>query len=242
MSETLLLILLAAFLLLVIGGIAAARSSRAKKRKAELAEEAIRAEDVVDLADALKKVFRSVQEPKPELDEAAPAAPLLSAQRVLFIPGEGMAASKAQLQAKQLARLLQKRGAFVQFILHPEAGHENGRLRALLAEADISDDLCLQVEPDGMRPDVMQCDVCIAIGANDIINPAANTAEEGSPLFGKPVLPVEAAKHLILCNLDASPGLSGVENPLYARTIGITHLMGDAKDSLQALLDGLEAA
>lgn len=229
-----------AALILLVAIIAAwmlgARRSKSARR-ARKAED-IRAEDVVDLASALKKVFKAVQEPTPEVDEQYPAAALYDAERVVIVPGQGLVVSRAQLLAKQLACLLAERGAEVVFALHPEAGHIPGRIRSLLSGADIQREQIIE-DMERAHAYLKRADACIVIGANDVINPVANIAQEGSPLFGKTVLDVERAKHLILCNLDAMPGLSGAENLLYARTIGITLLFGDAKDSLKQLIDGL---
>ena len=89
---------------------------------------------------------------------------------------------------------------------------------------------------DDINPEFAACDVCVIVGANDVINPAANTAE-GTPIYGMPVLNVENARHLIICNYDLKPGYAGVENPLYTKKGGVTMMLGDAKDSLQRLLD-----
>ncbi|MCL1796141.1 MAG: NAD(P)(+) transhydrogenase (Re/Si-specific) subunit beta [Clostridia bacterium] len=198
------------------------------ERKRRASEDSISTEDVKDLAGALKKVFMDVQEPKKEPDASHPASALLSAERVLIVPGEGMVASQAQLQAKQLAFLLEKRGAYVRFLLHPEAGRAPGEVRSLLDEAELP-----STRIDAPSPDVRASsyDVCVVIGACDIVNRALRSID-----------PVDIAdvRHVIICNYNTRPGMSGLPNTLYGRTDGVTFLLGDAKDSLQLLLDGLE--
>ena len=91
---------------------------------------------------------------------------------------------------------------------------------------------------DEINPQFKECDLAVVIGANDVVNPAANTAE-GTPIYGMPILEVDRAKHVIICNFDLKPGYSGVENPLYQREEGVTLLIGDAKDTIKKLISVL---
>jgi len=218
-------IFIAVVAMLLLAGFALSRAAR----KPRVSEDAISAEDVKDLAGALKKVFMDVQAPKGELDASHPAAALMAAERVLIVPGEGMVESQAQLQVKQLAFLLEKRGALVRFMLHPEAGWTPGEVRALLDEVELP---AGWIDAPSDEADAPSFDVCVAIGACDVINPA---------LDGIDPINIADTPHLIVCNYNTRPGTSGVPNALYSRTDGITLLLGDAKDSLQLLLDGLEA-
>jgi len=115
----------------------------------------------------------------------------------------------------------------------PVAGRMPGHMNVLLCEVDISyDKLC---EMDDINPKFTECDVVLVIGANDVVNPAANTVV-GTPIYGMPVLEVDKARHIIICNYDLKPGYAGVENPLYHREEGVTLLLGDAKDTIGMLI------
>ncbi len=159
---------------------------------------------------------------------------LSSAKKVIIIPGYGMALSQAQGLVKQLADKLEARGTEVMFAIHPVAGRMPGHMNVLLCEVDVPYEKLYEMEV--INPHFADCDAAIIIGANDVVNPAANTAE-GTPIYGMPVLNADKAKHLIICNYDLKPGYAGVENPLYKRTEGVTLLLGDAKDGLQKLLE-----
>lgn len=211
----------------------------AEEAAAQAEADAIRAEDVESLADALKKVLIQTQGPKPEMDADHPSAKLLAANRVLVVPGQGMVDAKAHWLAGQLVSYLQKRGVSVAYMLHEQAGHVQGEVEALLLETGVSEDTLLRWTTESTMDDAL-CDVCLIIGANDIVNPAGISAADDAPLFGLHPVDVELADHLILCALDASPGLSGTHNLLFDRTLGMSLLLGDAKESLQALVDGFE--
>ena len=155
------------------------------------------------------------------------------ARKVIIVPGYGMALAQAQHEVKQLADKLAKQGAEVRFAIHPVAGRMPGHMNVLLAEANVPyDDL---FEMEAINNDFASTDLVIVIGANDVLNPAARNAE-GTPIYGMPVLNVDQAPHVIICNYDLKPGYAGVENPLYTREEGVALLMGDAKESLQKLL------
>ncbi|NLD35173.1 MAG: NAD(P)(+) transhydrogenase (Re/Si-specific) subunit beta [Clostridiales bacterium] len=176
--------------------------------------------------------------------EEAPAAAdenvlpqwLGDAKEVIIIPGYGMAVSQAQELVKALHDKLENGGRNVRFAIHPVAGRMPGHMNVLLAEVDIPYDKLYEM--DDINPDMEKCDLAIVIGANDVVNPAANTAE-GTPIYGMPVLNAEAAGRLVICNFDLKPGYAGVPNPLYDPHPDVLLLLGDAKDSLQKMLDAL---
>ena len=182
--------------------------------------------------------------PKATAPAAAPAAPaakkeaslpeiLHDAKKVIIVPGYGMALAQAQHQVKQLADTLRRNGAEVRFAIHPVAGRMPGHMNVLLAEADVPyDDL---FEMERINDDFKNTDLVIVIGANDVLNPAAREAE-GTPIYGMPVLNVDQAKHIVICNYDLKPGYAGVENPLYTRKEGVTMCLGDAKETVGDLL------
>ncbi|MCI6603420.1 MAG: NAD(P)(+) transhydrogenase (Re/Si-specific) subunit beta [Clostridiales bacterium] len=160
-----------------------------------------------------------------------------AAATVIIVPGYGMARSQAQPLVKQLADRLESEGKKVRFAIHPVAGRMPGHMNVLLAEVDVPYEKLFEMQAiDG---DFKDTDMAIVIGANDVINPAANTAE-GTPIYGMPVLSVADARHILILNFDLKPGYAGVENPLYAEAAaGEDHVivaLGDAKDSLNKLL------
>ena len=172
----------------------------------------------------------------PAKAEAAPddtAKLLHEAKEVIIVPGYGMALAQAQHEVKHLADALTRNGAHVRFAIHPVAGRMPGHMNVLLAEADVPyDDL---FEMERINDDFKSTDLVIVIGANDVLNPAAREAE-GTPIYGMPVLNVDQAKHIIICNYDLKPGYAGVENPLYTRKEGVTMCLGDAKETVGGLL------
>ena len=158
------------------------------------------------------------------------------AKEIIFIPGYGMALSQAQGLVKQLADKLEAMGKNVRFAIHPVAGRMPGHMNVLLCEVDIPYDKLYEME--AINPDFDKTDLAIIIGASDVVNPAANTAE-GTPIYGMPVLAAEKAKKLIICNYDLQPGYAGVPNPLYEPNPNTMMLLGDAKESINTMLDSL---
>ena len=158
------------------------------------------------------------------------------AKEIIFIPGYGMALSQAQGLVKQLADKLESMGKNVRFAIHPVAGRMPGHMNVLLCEVDIPYDKLYEME--AINPDFDKTDLAIIIGASDVVNPAANTAE-GTPIYGMPVLAAEKAKKLIICNYDLQPGYAGVPNPLYEPNPNTMMLLGDAKESINTMLDSL---
>ncbi|MDD3840884.1 MAG: NAD(P)(+) transhydrogenase (Re/Si-specific) subunit beta [Clostridia bacterium] len=166
----------------------------------------------------------------------SPAEILKRAKKVIIVPGYGMAVSQAQFYVKNLTEVLEKSGTEVKFAIHPVAGRMPGHMNVLLAEADIPyEKLC---EMDDINDQFAETDVAIVIGACDVTNPAANTAE-GTPIYGMPVLKTGEAKNVIVCNLDTNPGYSGVENSLYTMP-NVQLILGNAADTIKELINNLE--
>lgn len=169
----------------------------------------------------------------PEVKEDRHLDWIREARRVIIVPGYGMALSQAQEQVKQLMLLLESQGAEVDFAIHPVAGRMPGHMNVLLAEVDIPYDKLREMEEINDR--FKDTDLAIIIGANDVVNPAANTAV-GTPIYGMPILSVEDAGHLIIMNFDRLPGYAGVDNPLYDESADkVVLLLGDAKASLEEI-------
>lgn len=173
---------------------------------------------------------------EPAQAEADPAEVLRGAKNVIIVPGYGMALAQAQHLVKELADRLEQNGATVRFAIHPVAGRMPGHMNVLLCEADVPYEKLFEMET--INPDFADCDAAVVVGANDVLNPAARSAE-GTPIYGMPVLCVDQAKHVIICNYDLKPGYAGVENPLYTKKTGVTLLLGDACETLQNLLKQL---
>jgi len=156
-----------------------------------------------------------------------------AAERVVIVPGYGMAVAQAQHAVAELADLLEETGVDVEFGIHPVAGRMPGHMNALLAEADV--DYGKMRELEQVNPTFSQTDVVIVTGANDVVNPSANE-DEGSPIAGMPVLEVWEARSVIVNKRSLSPGFSGIPNPLFAND-NTSMLFGDAKQSMQDLVD-----
>ena len=163
---------------------------------------------------------------------------LRNARKVIVVPGYGMALAQAQADVKKLMDLLEEGGAEVKVAVHPVAGRMPGHMNVLLAEVDVAyDKLC---EMDDINAEFPEADVAIIVGANDVVNPAANTAE-GTPIYGMPILRAEEAKHVIICNYDTKPGYAGVDNPLYFGRENVTLLLGDAAVTIKKLISDLQS-
>ena len=181
-----------------------------------------------------------VEEAAPAVDKEAEEKKVFeafkAAKNVIIVPGYGMALSQAQYAVRELKDALEAHGATVRFAIHPVAGRMPGHMNVLLCEVDIPYEDLFQMED--INDDFKAADVTLVIGANDVMNPAANTAE-GTPIYGMPVLNVGDCGHVIICNFDLNPGYAGVPNPLYERTEGVALLIGDAKESLNKLKEML---
>ena len=194
-----------------------------------------------DAKESLNKLIDAIQKPgsgKQESDQKGDDLDfvLSTAKSVILVPGYGMALAQAQHQVKQLADKLERNGAKVRFAVHPVAGRMPGHMNVLLAEADVPYDELYEMEQ--INDDFKETDLAIVIGANDVINPAAREAE-GTPIYGMPVLNVDEAKQVIICNYDTKPGYAGVDNPLY-NSNKARMLLGDAKESLNKLLEAVK--
>lgn len=155
-----------------------------------------------------------------------------NAKRAIIVPGYGMAVAQAQYKVKELYEILQNLGIEVIFAIHPVAGRMPGHMNVLLAEVDIPyEKLC---ELETVNPEFSSTDVAFVIGACDVVNPMAITAEK-TPIYGMPILHVHEARHVIVCNLDEKPGYSGVENPLYKKE-NVIMALGDASDILEKII------
>ncbi|MBT3851237.1 MAG: NAD(P)(+) transhydrogenase (Re/Si-specific) subunit beta [SAR86 cluster bacterium] len=153
---------------------------------------------------------------------------LENASSVLVVPGYGMAVAQAQHVVREMGELLEENGTEVKYGIHPVAGRMPGHMNVLLAEANVSYDLL--AEPDDVNPSMDSIDVAIVIGANDVVNPSA-TEEEGSPIYGMPIIEVHNAKTVFVLKRSMSSGFAGVQNPLFFRE-NTRMLFGDAKESI----------
>jgi NAD(P) transhydrogenase subunit beta len=156
-----------------------------------------------------------------------------AAERVVIVPGYGMAVAQAQHAVAELVELLEANGVDVEFGIHPVAGRMPGHMNVLLAEADVPYEKMRELEE--VNPTFSQTDVVIVTGANDVVNPRANE-DDSSPISGMPVLDVSEARTVIVNKRSLSPGFSGIANPLFADD-KTSMLFGDAKESMQALVN-----
>jgi proton-translocating NAD(P)+ transhydrogenase subunit beta len=172
-------------------------------------------------AAAAAKEARPVRSATPE--EAA--AILAAANKVVIVPGYGMAVAQAQHKVRELYDALTKRGVDVRFGIHPVAGRMPGHMNVLLAEADIPYDKLMDMED--VNGDLPQTDVALVIGANDVTNPAART-DPSSPIYGMPILDVDKARTVMVIKRSMSSGFAGIDNPLFYLDKTLM-LFGDAK-------------
>jgi NAD(P) transhydrogenase subunit beta len=170
-----------------------------------------------------------------QADEAALL--LANAQRVVIVPGYGMAVAQAQHQVRELSEELGKRGVEVQFAIHPVAGRMPGHMNVLLAEANVPYDQLIEMEQ--INPSMDRVDVCLVIGANDVVNPAARE-EKSSPIYGMPVIEADRCRATIVLKRSMAAGFAGIENLLFYKD-NTRMLFGDAKASLNSLVAAVKA-
>jgi len=166
------------------------------------------------------------------------AAVLLSySQKVVVIPGYGLAVAQAQHIAHELDTLLESKGVEVKYAIHPVAGRMPGHMNVLLAEADVPYEKL--VEMDNINPDMPNVDVAIVVGANDVVNPAAYD-DPGSPIYGMPIIDAHLAKNIIIMKRGMGKGYAGIENFLFFNDKA-RMLFGDAKNSIQKLVTEIKS-
>ena len=158
---------------------------------------------------------------------------LESASLVIIVPGYGMAVAQAQNNVRELADLLEKRGAVVKYAIHPVAGRMPGHMNILLAEANVPYDKLYEM--NDINSEFERADVALVIGANDVTNPAAKNNSK-SPIYGMPILEVEKAKTVIFLKRSMAPGFAGIENELFLMPKTMM-LFGDAKDTVVKLVN-----
>jgi H+-translocating NAD(P) transhydrogenase subunit beta len=170
--------------------------------------------------------------------EANPITPedafyiLEAARSVVIVPGYGLAVAQAQHAVKELGDLLEKNGAEVRYAIHPVAGRMPGHMNVLLAEANVPYDQL--VEMDAINPTMATVDVCMVIGANDVVNPAARE-DETSPIYGMPIINVDEARTVFVLKRSMAAGFAGIGNPLFFKE-NTRMLFGDAKQSIMSLV------
>ena len=157
---------------------------------------------------------------------------LEAASSVLIVPGYGMAVAQAQHAVRELGELLEANGAEVKYAIHPVAGRMPGHMNVLLAEANVSYDVL--VEPEDVNPIMETVDVCMVIGANDVVNPDAKE-NEGSPIYGMPIIEVDNSKTVFVLKRSMASGFAGIQNPLFFKS-NTRMLFGDAKETVSTLV------
>src|SRR5690606_20500369 len=154
------------------------------------------------------------------------------AQKVIIVPGYGLAVAQAQHQVREMADLLQKEGVEVKYAIHPVAGRMPGHMNVLLAEANVPYDQLYDM--DDVNADFETADVALVVGANDVVNPAARS-DPGSPIYGMPILNADRARNVIVLKRSMRPGYAGIETLLFYGD-NTQMLFGDAKDSISEVV------
>jgi NAD(P) transhydrogenase subunit beta len=172
-----------------------------------------------------------------DIDAAGLAEKLREAKSVIVVPGYGMAVGRAQHAVRELTEVLRKNGTTVRFAIHPVAGRLPGHMNVLLAEANVPYDIVLEM--DEINQDFPTTDVVMVIGANDIVNPAAED-DPGSPIAGMPVLQVWKSKLVIVNKRSRAAGYAGIDNPLFYKPV-TRMLFGDAKDAVEKVVAALKS-
>jgi H+-translocating NAD(P) transhydrogenase subunit beta len=162
------------------------------------------------------------------------------ADKIVIVPGYGLAVAQAQGAMRELTEALEGEGKDVLFGIHPVAGRMPGHMNVLLTEAGIPYEKLYDLED--INPELEDADAAIIVGANDVVNPAANDPEQDSPISGMPILNVEAADRVIFIKRSLSPGFAGVDNPLFYDTEKTMMLFSDAKQGLQDVTSTLKSS
>ena len=157
---------------------------------------------------------------------------LEAAQKVIIIPGYGLAVAQAQFALQELVTMLIDSGIDVRYAIHPVAGRMPGHMNVLLAEANVSYDLLFDL--GDINGDFQNADITLVVGANDVVNPSARSDKE-SPLYGMPILNADQARSVIICKRSLSPGFSGVDNELFYEKKTLM-IFGDAKESINKMI------
>ena len=155
-----------------------------------------------------------------------------AAEKIIIVPGYGLAVAQAQHVAREVAESLEAMGKTVLYAIHPVAGRMPGHMNVLLAEANVSYDVLKDL--DEINPEFEDCDVALILGANDVVNPAARH-DQSSPIYGMPILNVDKSRTVIINKRSMNPGFAGVQNELFGYDNSIM-VFGDAKDMLNELL------
>jgi len=158
------------------------------------------------------------------------------AEKVIVVPGYGLAVAQAQHTMAELATALEAKGIEVSFAIHPVAGRMPGHMNVLLAEANVPTEALREM--DEINPEFKNADVALVVGANDVVNPAAKSTP-GSPIYGMPILDVESARQVVFLKRSMRPGFAGIENELLFEP-QTTLLFGDAKESLTKVLGAVK--
>ena len=166
------------------------------------------------------------------------ATQLAYANKVVFVPGYGLATAQAQHAVRELADVLEKRGVTVKYGIHPVAGRMPGHMNVLLAEANVPYSSLYELEQ--INPEFPTTDVSVVVGANDVVNPDARE-NPASPIAGMPILDVDKSKSVIVLKRGQGKGFSGLENPLFFKPV-TGMLYGDAKDTLTRLAQAVQHA
>ena len=166
------------------------------------------------------------------------ATQLAYANKVVFVPGYGLATAQAQHAVRELADVLEKRGVTVKYGIHPVAGRMPGHMNVLLAEANVPYSALYELEQ--INPEFPSTDVAVVIGANDVVNPDARD-NPTSPIAGMPILEVDRSKSVVVLKRGQGKGFSGLENPLFFKPV-TGMLYGDAKDTLTRLVQAVQHA
>ena len=180
------------------------------------------------------EVYRTVKATSPE----EIAMTLDGAQRVIIVPGYGMAVAQAQHAVQSLAALLEQRGSNVEFAIHPVAGRMPGHMNVLLAEANVAYEKLREM--DDVNSEMEQIDVAIVLGANDVVNPVALT-DPKSPIAGMPIIDVSRARNVIMIKRSLSPGFAGIPNPLFAAS-NCQMFFSDGKKAINDIIQAVKEA